>query len=908
MSEWRIDDESTSSKIDTAIPATDEVASNPNSASLHWVNKLIFVQDFEGAERTLLELAQKYPQDYEVMFRLVEVSWKTGHLSDLVPKLERLTREMPESIAGRFAWTLAEIRLLEQKAADDSEDMELINPSMGKQESTRHADVFGLSARTEIQTSGRLLPPQGALGLGNLSAGKNFRVSRNPHVADDAAPSDMPHHSEAWADMVAHPLAQQQQQQTNKDWNALPQCIQRARQFTLDFSENYAAWFVCGCALEYAGNLSDAISAWGKAASLQPQSLAVLATMTELQQMGVLPSDDIDYSQQFESIDRFLVHGSLETHIALYHEFFAKHEYAQAIAALRTLADWLQRQKGEVPPEIEALCLLGAMKAYDESGNSNAAEACRSEAEAIITATRTNARGASQLKFMGEICQQFGVDHLARSCYISTIAAPDSTLDQCVQSTSHCISVGCNQQAKDALTIAYEIHHGASEIRFCQALASLAIANIPIRRYMERKNKIRELLQAGDLGTALPMLQEALKEIDDDAETQYYMGEILSRFGADLQAKTFFQRTYELDPYNFESIVRCCYFLLKTSDYSKAIEISEAGLSLSWINETHIGELSWARATAAFALGDLERANRDIEGALRNNPWNGAYLTLALRLYKPDNTFETAGLDDLAREIEDAFVAPPGTFDAVASQKWVDHAMKTMVAGYAHYAYTLARCLLIISSNDPRIVECYVRTAAAFSSRSAAQHLLLSLQLKPELRWNLSKIAVVVTRIYAFDAKWELCREWSDIAEKSGVEDHMLKATLLEAEAFAMLMEGKDVRKAQTFLEAAIDVYESEKRASQEAQIMLAYAQAIQGNRKQAVTRIEQFDNDSLTITGLYFTIKIYDRDNNRDGVKFLVGRAFQRTPTNLLERKLLEEIFQTNGIEAKGMSVSLAS
>ncbi len=116
-----------------------------------------------------------------------------------------------------------------------------------------------------------------------------------------------------------------------------------------------------------------------------------------------------------------------------------------------------------------------------------------------------------------------------------------------------------------------------------------------------------------------------------------------------------------------------------------------------------------------------------------------------------------ADSNDLAREIKDAFIEPPVTFDAVASQKWVDHAMKTMVAGYAHYAYTLARCLLIISSNDPRTVECYVRTAAAFSSRSAAQ----------------------------------------------------------------------------------------------EAQIILVYAQDIQGQCKQAVTRIEQFDNGSLTITGL---------------------------------------------------------
>jgi tetratricopeptide (TPR) repeat protein len=905
MSEWRIDDETPTAKTDTSAPSHQAPSPENSTASLHEVNKLIFVQDFDAAEESLVNLFTKHPYDHEVLFRLVEVSWKTGRLPDLVTKLERASRELPESNAARFAWTLAEIRLLEQKAADETDNIELLNPSLSRGEFARQGDVFGLSAASELAGSKRLLGAPGALAFTSLASAKNFRITRNPDVADDASPAEVPHHAEIWVDTEKH---DSHPHQDGKSWQSMPACIQRARQFVLDFPENYAAWFVNGCALEYAGSLSEAVMSWTKSISMQPGSLAVLATMTELQQMGVLPSDDTDYGAQFEALDKYLVHGSLETHMSLYREYLAKHEYAHAIASLRTLADWLQRQRGEVPAEVESLSLLGAMKAYEEGGNSSAAQACRIEAESLIMATRTNPRSAAQLKFMGEICQQFGIDSLARLCYISTIQASDATIDQVVQSTSHCIAVGCNEQTKEALQVAYENHHGASEIRFCQALCSLAIANIPIRKYMERKNKIRELLQTGDLGTALPLLQESLKEVDDDAETQYYMGEILSRFGADLQAKPFFQRTYELDPYNFESAVRYCYFLLKTSDYTKVLEVADATLALPWIYDTHAGELSWARSTALFALGDIEKAHRNIERALRLNPWNGAYLTLALRLYKPASGFGTPEFDDLARTIEDAFISQPGTFNSVAAQQWVDHAMATLVAGYAHYAYTLTRCLLIINPSDPRITEAFVRASAGFGSRTAAQHLLLSLQLKPDLQWPLAKIAVVVTRIYALDGKWELCREWTDIAEKSGVEESLLKATLLEIEAMGLLLEGKDARKAQSLLEAAIDVYESEKRPSPEAHIMLAYAQAVQGSRKLAIARVEQYENESLNVASLYFTIKIYERDNNRQGVKFLVGRAFQRTPTNLLERKLLEEIFQTNGTEQKGMSISLAS
>ena len=97
--------------------------------------------------------------------------------------------------------------------------------------------------------------------------------------------------------------------------------------------ENSAAWYVAGCAFEYSGDLSRAVDAWTKALALDPSSVAVLSTLSELQQIGALSQESEDYTQRFESVDKYLVHGSYETHVELHKEYLARGEHILANSA-----------------------------------------------------------------------------------------------------------------------------------------------------------------------------------------------------------------------------------------------------------------------------------------------------------------------------------------------------------------------------------------------------------------------------------------------------------------------------------------------------------------------------------------------------------------------------------------------
>jgi tetratricopeptide (TPR) repeat protein len=886
----------------TQSPNTGGSPSKELDAALSEVNKLIFVQDFDAAQEKLETLSQIHPCDCEVQFRYVEVSWKTGSLEETSTTLRERAELDKENIALQLAWTLSEIRLLEQKSSEADENMELMNTTGQRMD---QADVFALSSRSELNHVPRYLPQTASSLELPTHQSKGFRLMRNPQFADDAVPHDLPTHEEAWADST-----QGTRPGMGHREHDLPTCIKRAHQYSTRYPQNYATWFVHGCALEYTGNLNEAVVSWTRAAQLEPKSISVLATMAELQQMGVISSVEVDYSHLFEAIDKHLVHGSLETHVALFKEYLFRKEQDHAIAALRTLADWMQRLRGEVPAEIETLCLLGAMKAYQDGHNDAAAEACQREAESIAMAARSSPRSAAQMKFIGEVCQQFGLDVLARQCYVTALSMPDASVDMVVQTTSHCVAIGCTESVRDALKEAYTRLHGASEIRFCMVLASVALAGLSVREYTDRKNLIRKHLQTGNVNAVFPLLQESLQEIDDDAEVHYYTAELLSRFGADLQAAAHFQKMFQIDPYNIDSVVRYCYFLLKIGDYNRVREMAERTLQLNWLEDNHRAELHWSRSTAHFALAQHDPAITDVESALRINPWNGAYITLAMRLQKPGREFLLPEFENVAREFEDAFVANTAKEDyGEKIARWLDHGQQALTAGYATYAYLMARCLFLLAHTNEQVQGFFARAAAGTNSRTAVQHVLLLLQLKPELNLNLARLAAYAAQIYSFDGKWDLCEEWCDISQKSGLEDNYLRAKLLELEAFGLTLQGKNLKRAQGLVEAAIDVFESEKRPSSDAHVLLAFLHVAQGNRRSGLERLEAVAREEISIMKAYLLIKIWSRiDGPQDRINALVTYLFRQTPTTILERQLIEEIFCLFGKKAPNHSVMLAS
>lgn len=869
-----------------------DTVDTPIAAKMQEVNKLIFIQRFGQALDLLRGLSREYEEDYEVQFRLVEVATRTGDLFSVTDELRSRSQQTPAALALQFAWTLAQIRTLEVKQEPEPS---VTDASASLQRTDRPtfggAENVGLHQFEAVE---RLLPTRG------LGTRGTFQIDRKPQFPDDGVVPSIDN-SARWADL----------ERADVEDTHVPEPVQRARDFALKYPDNYAAWFLAGCALEHIGSLQEAVEAWKRASVLKPNAVSVLAIMAELQQIGVLPDNGIDYSQSFEQIDRFLVHGSLETHLILYRDYMLKGEYANAITALRTLADWLQRQNGYVPPEIEILSLLGAMRAYEIAGNSEAAGACRSEVFEILTNTRQTSQSPVQMKFIADILQQFGFELQAAECFLTLLQMPDTPLDVAVQTASHLVAFSCDDRLKEALEEAYRIHNGATELRLIQVAHSLTTAGVSIRPYMERRNLIRHKMSFGSENEVLALLELAFSETQEDSETHYYMAELQMRLGNVELARHHFEEMYRLDFLNSDSTMRFIYFLLKAHDYSRAQELASKALTKPNLRDEQVAELDWALATALFALEDRENATRFIERAMNVLPWNGAYLALALRISKPQCEAAWWPQNDVVlQEVEDALVG--GSLDQSSFQvhKWIEHASRVLQAGFTEYAYLFARAFFVAAGRGHQdVVDLLARAGATLNSRIAVQHILRLLN-SPSVNVNvgLAQAAALASQVYTNSGEWDLADEWNDISGKSGLDDKILRSRLMEQSALRLAIQGKDLARAKSLIEAALDVLNSERADSGDAEILYSYILVCLGEIKRGADKLKMVAGDNMSILSLYFIVKGLERAGENENLRRnRVAQLFQARPTTGLERRLLEEIYVTLGASQQGMSIALA-
>lgn len=883
--------------------------------SLREVNKLIFVQDFERAGRLLRRLSEAYPADYEVQFRRIEVAARTEELEDVCHEYTSRALHNPQVLALQLAASLAEIRFLERSQEEgESSEASLLNPSLSSRR-----DVTGLSFDAERSLGGKV--SGGLLGglsrdvrslsssLGSQSGarasalGHLLRVPRNPSVADDAVPDDMPPLAEAFADDSAR-LA-------GESWNepAVHPAVVKAKQLFAQHPNNYAAWYVVGCAFEHMGDLSRAVDAWTKALSLNPSSVSVLSTLSELQQIGALSQESEDFTQRFELVDKYLVHGSFETHMELHKEYLARGEYTLAIAALRTLADWIQRQRGEVPPEIEAVSLLGAMKAYRLAGNVPAAEACRREAENIVIAAKKGGESPAQLAFMGQAAEEQGLAPLARLCYFAVLTSGESSEDLAIRTAAHCVSAMPSHSLKEVLQTTYQIHGGHSELQFCLLLCSLNLANIPVKRYMERRAKARAAVAEGDIPGALVLLQEGLRETDEDPEAQMLMGECLWRSGRREESSTHFARMYWLDSLNPAFALRFVSHLVRLGEFSRAEQVALQAMDIRSLSQAQLAELHWVRATTLHSFGKQEEARIQMNKALAADPWNAGYLALALRLLAPDASLALPEGDVLAK-FEDWVDGRGKAFPKDLMGPWLVRAKAALKSGWVEYAWTMARILFLYCSEDEDATAFYASAGAAWNSRNATQQ-TLQLLSKADSRKQLPQLATMVARIYGRSGEWALVDEWIDIAVKAGLDDPKLRSRLFEVEALALALKGVELPRAQSLIEAAIDVYEGSVGASAKMPsgmgVLHGYILLAQGDIKGGLERMRAHTKEDVSIQNLYFLIKGLSRAGKlADAEKEHLGTLLASVPVDSLEQKLIEEIHCVAGLRKSGRPVNL--
>jgi tetratricopeptide (TPR) repeat protein len=909
--------------------------------NLDQANKLIFVKEFDAAIDVLLVLCKEEPSHVEAMFRLVELAVRIEREDAVRGLLEAFEPAGDPSLAQRvFALgrCLLDVRLAERRANRDTSP-ELVNPSMNRLSPDASADadqgLNGLSAGG-LSSFGRSF-----LGLAGLESsrrgymvGKSFRVTRHPLVADDLSPSDPNDRQIALFD-------EESRQRLRASGHDLPEegdddvvmaneILAEVNGMLLNDPDDYAVWYVHGCACELAGNLHEAVESWKRAYLCNPKSLAVLSTLSELQQIGALGhGQDADYSAEFENLDRFAVHGTFATHMELYEDFLARGEFRSAIAALRTLADWLQKQKGSVPVEVEFLCLLGAMKAYRLEGNSGASESARREAENLAVGFKKSTDDFSALSFIAARAEDFELPSLARMCYFSILTSSQAPRDLVVKIAAHCVAHYASRALVECLRTAYLHFSGDAEIRFCQLVCSLSILNVPVKPYIDRRNKIREQLSAENIAEALSLLQDSLAQCPDDAEVHYYLAEIYARLKINDAALSHYSRMYELDPLNSESVVRFIHFLLKNKKYEEAQACCQSLLDSGVLSERQEGEVHWSLAAAAFASEQVEQSRSAIERALSCDPWNLTFIALAMRLWSPgllasgSTASQIDELDALLRQFEDQILNDTPVFSADFIRRWSDCALRQTRSGFATLGFLMACAVFRDHGQDPVVVHLLAETGAAFNSRLAAQRVMLALgratstpatevargknapQSKP---MGLGHLAMCIANIYAASGEWPLVSEWVDISNKSGSTDEPARrCRLLMLEAESLLFTGTRLARCRSLFEAVVDSLDKRLVNLSEARVLLGYTLVLQGDLAQGLERIEKGMDGLPTIKSLYFLVRACERCGAVELAEQTLKRLFAMTPSTPLESRLLGELHLTVGSRQPGAIVNLA-
>ena len=865
-------------------------------------NKRIFIQQLERAEKQLWIICKIFPGDTESLIKLVEVKTKQGNFKDTKLKLESLLREHPTRTSLKLADLLFRIRQVE--------DEESRIPDQSLEEGIRD-EVVALSFQEEMA----LLPAMGSQtsNLKTYISTENYH-SRATQVerATPASPDDAPFEDKPITLNSSHDGIKMGEDsgahvvQKNK-------ILAEIREMRSRNSQNAYYSFVVGCSQELMGNLSGAIESWLQGFQLNSECLPILHALSELQQMGALPNYDIDYSKLYERADRFLIHGTLDTHMDLFNEFLDRNEMNSAITALRTLSDWFQKHRGEVPIEIEILSLLGAYKAYGINNQTAAAQACYQDIDDLSSASCKCFRDETQLCFIAQNCENFGLPQIAVKCYVTLLESQTITEEFKIQIAAHCVSKPemISEDVASALHKAYQDSHGQSELGFCALLSTLQVSNVDIETYLDRKTTIRSLMKQGDIGECFPLLIKALDESTQDPEIHYLLGDIYRKLGADEKAYGHYRQMLSLDSFQPQFILSYLQFLCDNKEYEHVLTFVDNKIEHLKVPDTDLSDLLWIASIAAKELENTKKATQLCKKALSYKPWEFKLLVHSIGILgvkpKDDGTrgAPVAILRDLAKQPHENTKKVTKEFIA----RVVNHIEVSLDKGYTEYCYLLGKTLFLLAPNNNEVQKLYFETCAAWDARLGVQQLLLLREAELPFEIPFAHIASFAVQIYSMAGEWALVDEWSDIAKKSGLKDQLLSSKLLEIEALRLALSGKNLSRAQTLLEAAFDSYDTNKESIPEAAgMLLGYLMVTQGEIKKGLAKMQEYASESKNIQSLYFYVKGLHRagDLVKKDNKNTLKRLLSLSPKNTLEQKFIEEIHCTMGKIEKRRGSSL--
>ncbi len=603
-----------------------------------------------------------------------------------------------------------------------------------------------------------------------------------------------------------------------------------------EYGPSAGAYYGIGYSMEEMGNYDRAILNYQKALEVDPGwHIAYFGLSQAHYQLGDDQKGD-HFFYLFEQNAPYNVYGNFETHRRLYHEFLDEGRYAEAESAVHTLVEWWQENKGSCPIEVEVYEMFCHGRIKDLKGDTKGAEVDRMKAHGLAMGVLEQPQiSENVLYFIAKILEENSEFQSAFRFY-KRILKKEGGSPQMVQKIGgQFLGHGEYKLAKELFDEAYVAHPENPDIRFCQLVANLKIAQVNVEEYLIGRERLRQLVDhQGDRVELLALLHSLLAKFQADAEVHSQTADLYLKLGNLDRAEKHFDTMYKLDAKNRQAALKYAAFLMQHRDANRAMDLLKGLENTATLPEASQAEIYWLKASYHARKRDF-RSSQDILGkVVALDPWNVSYLVQEII----NRTFLSFAPEDI--KVMDPVLLQVGSHDD-SKIEWreFDQTTQKFEAAQAYdVAYVRHKLRYLYAHGDQNVLTSLVRVGGKFDASRATYDFMKLLNTNfdgPNIYWALGTL---------FKELWQLetATLWFEqmLLFPSLTSPDKARAYLELSDCFTW--QNKNPAKAVEYAKLALDL---DNKRDTRRMTVLAHAYLRSGQIRQAKAYLEQSADDA---------------------------------------------------------------
>ena len=638
------------------------------------------------------------------------------------------------------------------------------------------------------------------------------------------------------------------------------------------FGPSAAAHYGIAVSMERQGNHERAIFNYQQALNLDPGFCPACFGLSQIYyQMGDDKRGD-HFFYMFEQAAPYNVYGNFETHRRLCQDFLARERFAEAEAAIQTLAEWWLENKGHCPAEIQVYEQMASARIAEARGDQEQARTRRDRASALARLMLEDQRTSEGvLFFIAKVLEEFDQSGSAKAYYRRILTASPVSAGIVQKIGSQFLATGDFATARELFEEAYAIHPEHSDVRFCRLVANLKLASVNVEEYLIGRERLRQLVDGGgDRVELLALLHSLMAKFAGDADVQGHVADVYLRLGNIDRAGRHYDQMYIVDGLSRQTALKYASFLMQYRDPEQAMAILGKIMHHDKLPSAAQAEVYWLKATYHARRGEFRESQPLLRRVLALDPWNVSYLVqeihnlAQLAAIDPDTIKADKILSSLGNVDESKL--DWGEFDRATTQLEAQHAYELV--------YARQKLRYLYADGSEAALASLVRAACKHDASRATFDLIKLLNTNfdsPLIYWALGTV---------YKELWQLETAviWFEqmLLDPSAQKAHEAKAYVELADCLAW--QGRQEQKAVEYAKLALDLDEGKDmravrvmghaclKAGQirEARLYIDQTDAEQDPEARYLQGLLQYRNGAMERAKAIWKTLLTTRSNNR--------------------------------------------